>query len=97
MQRIHIAIVGAGPRGISVIERLGSYLRAATSAQPVTIHLIDDSQIGAGRVWDTTQTRTLCMNTLADAVTLFTEPGASVNSPVVEGPTLFEWIRLGFG
>lgn len=94
MQRMHIAIVGAGPRGISVIERVGSYLRAATSAQPVTIHLIDDSQIGAGRVWDTTQTRTLCMNTLADAVTLFTEPGASVNSPVVEGPTLFEWIRL---
>lgn len=105
MSTTHIALIGAGPRGISVLERLAAYLRVASGkhsrpghAQPsaprVTVHIIDDSQIGAGRVWDTDQTRTLCMNTLADAVTLFTEPGSSVGAPVVSGPTLYEWIRL---
>ncbi|WP_448858317.1 FAD/NAD(P)-binding protein [Corynebacterium propinquum] len=105
MSTTHIALIGAGPRGISVLERLAAYLRAASDkhsqpghAQPsaprVTVHIIDDSQIGAGRVWDTDQTRTLCMNTLADAVTLFTEPGSSVGAPVLSGPTLYEWIRL---
>ncbi|MDK4319331.1 MAG: exopolyphosphatase [Corynebacterium propinquum] len=105
MSTTHIALIGAGPRGISVLERLAAYLQEASGkhsrpghAQPsaprVTVHIIDDSQIGAGRVWDTDQTRTLCMNTLADAVTLFTEPGSSVGAPVLSGPTLYEWIRL---
>lgn len=56
--------------------------------------MIDDAQIGAGRVWDTRQIRTLCMNTLAGAVTLFAEPGATVTAPVLEGPTMYEWIQL---
>ncbi|WP_454973071.1 FAD/NAD(P)-binding protein [Corynebacterium propinquum] len=105
MSTTHIALIGAGPRGVSVLERLAAYLRAASdkhsqpghtqpSAPRVTVHIIDDAQIGAGRVWDTDQTRTLCMNTLADAVTLFTEPGSSVGAPVLSGPTLYEWIRL---
>lgn len=88
-----IAIIGAGPRGISITERLAAYLRATPSKDPLTLHIIDDAQIGAGRVWNTTQTHTLCMNTLAGAVTLFTEPGATVGAPVLEGPTMYEWIQ----
>lgn len=85
-----LAIVGLGPRGISVVERLAASLEPGTE---LTLHLIDDAAHGAGRVWDTAQTRTLCMNTLSAAVTLFTEPGASVTGPVVEGPILHEWIE----
>ncbi|OFT77449.1 exopolyphosphatase [Corynebacterium sp. HMSC30G07] len=88
-----IAIIGAGPRGISITERLAAYLHERPSQTPLTLHVIDDSQIGAGRVWDTTQTHTLCMNTLAGAVTLFTEPGATVGAPILEGPTMYEWIQ----
>ncbi|MDN8624733.1 MULTISPECIES: FAD/NAD(P)-binding protein [Corynebacterium] len=100
-----IAIVGGGPRGISVLERLGSLLQdssdqaaadgnAMSFSVGVTIHLIDDVEPGAGRVWRTDQSPTLCMNTLADAVTLFTEPGSTVRGPVLEGPTLYEWFQL---
>lgn len=85
-----IAIVGLGPRGISVLERLAATIKPGTD---LTLHLIDEAQHGAGRVWDTTQTRTLCMNTLSAAVTLFTEPGSTVQAPVVEGPILHDWIR----
>ena len=86
-----IAIVGAGPRGISITERIAAYLGDRSEA--LTLHIIDDAQLGAGRIWDTDQTRTLCMNTLAGAVTLFTEPGATVSAPVLEGPTMYEWIQ----
>lgn len=95
-----IAIIGGGPRGISVLERIAAQVTAdaTTPARhattPVTVHLVDDTEPGAGRVWRTDQTRTLCMNTLADAVTLFTEPGSTVHAPVLEGPTLYEWIEL---
>lgn len=84
---MEIAIIGGGPRGISILERL----TAATPATPLRIHVIDAVQPGVGEIWRTDQTRILCMNTLAGEVTLFTEPGASVRLPVREGPTLFEW------
>ncbi|AJI79627.1 FAD/NAD(P)-binding protein [Corynebacterium singulare] len=89
-----IAIVGAGPRGISLVERLAAHLRATPLASGLTLHIIDDAPLGAGRIWDTEQTRTLCMNTLAGAVTLFTEPGSTTTAPVLEGPILYEWIQL---
>ncbi|WP_284864545.1 FAD/NAD(P)-binding protein [Corynebacterium rhinophilum] len=87
-----IAIVGMGPRGISILERLTAHMDDSSSS--VTVHLIDEAQHGAGRVWETDQTKTLCMNTRAGAVTLFTEPGATVDAPVLEGPTQYEWIQL---
>lgn len=91
-----IAIIGMGPRGISMLERLAAYTRAlgADRVGHLIVHTIDDAQHGAGRIWDTEQTRTLCMNTLAGAVTLFTEPGSTVGAPVLEGPTMYEWIQL---
>lgn len=96
-----VAIIGVGPRGISVIERLASALNAASPTQQAahrkrgfTLHLIEASEMGAGNVWRTDQTRTLCMNTLAGAVTLFTEPGSTVTAPVLEGPLQYDWIRL---
>ncbi len=96
-----IAVIGGGPRGISVLERIVAARSAGTDtprnspdSAGLTVHLVDDTEPGAGRVWRTNQTRTLCMNTLADAVTLFTEPRSSVTAPVVEGPTMYEWMEL---
>ncbi|WP_342319073.1 FAD/NAD(P)-binding protein [Corynebacterium mayonis] len=91
-----IALVGMGPRGISTIERIAAYL-SDKNTPPFTLHLIDDAEIGAGRVWDTNQTRTMRMNTLAGAVTLFTEPGATVGGCILNGPTMYEWIQLQRG
>ena len=93
-----IAIIGAGPRGISVLERIVATYRelAEQGAAPerLAVAVVDDVQPGAGRIWRTDQYFDLCMNTLADAVTLFPEPGSSVASPVLEGPTMYEWIML---
>lgn len=93
-----IAIVGVGPRGVSVIDRIGALVsEQVSSTEELELHLIDDSQLGAGRIWNTSQTRTLCMNTLAGAVTLFTEPNSTVSAPVRPGPNMYEWIQLTLG
>ncbi|WOF21761.1 FAD/NAD(P)-binding protein [Microbacterium betulae] len=86
-----IAIVGGGPRGVSLLERLGANLPADAA---IDIRIVDDTEVGAGRIWRTDQTRELCMNTLADAVTLFTDDAATVAGPVRVGPTLHEWCQL---
>ena len=86
-----IAIIGVGPRGTSLVERIGAHLRRAEEGTDLELHLIEETAFGPGRIWRTDQTRELCMNTLADAVTLFTEPGSSVSGPVRVGPTLYEW------
>lgn len=96
-RRPSLAVIGAGPRGTSLIERLGAHLNDPASRFHGTsfdLHVIDEAESGAGRIWRTDQTRELCMNTLADAVTLFTEPSSTVQGPVIEGPTLYEWSLL---
>lgn len=105
-----IAIIGAGPRGTSLLERLGAHLGeggefaglespfgSGTSGRAaLEVHVIDDAPHGAGRIWRTDQHRDMCMNTLSHAVTLFTEPGSTVRGPVREGPTLYEWTVLAW-
>lgn len=94
----HLAIIGGGPRAVSVTERIVSILKTQKLDQPVQISVIDPVEPGAGNIWATNQTRVLCMNTLAHAVTLYTEPGATITGPVNPGPTLYEWaigVRAG--
>ena len=95
--RASIAIIGAGPRGTSLIERIGAHL-ADPGTQffgcGIDLHVIDDAPSGAGRIWRADQDRELCMNTLSHAVTLFTEEGSAVAGPVRVGPTLYEWSVL---
>lgn len=89
-----IALIGGGPRGASLLERFAAHLSHGSEQFPLTIHVIDDMESGAGSVWRTDQTRELCMNTLSDAVTLFTEATSSVSGPTAPGPTLYEWSLL---
>ncbi|MFI8594155.1 FAD/NAD(P)-binding protein [Microbacterium sp. NPDC078428] len=87
-----IALIGAGPRGVSLLERIVAHAESGEAlGAGLTVHLIDDTQIGAGRIWRTDQPRELCTNTLAHAVTLFTDDSVTMTGPVRTGPTLWEW------
>lgn len=88
-----VCIVGAGPRGLSVLERLCANERAGPSSQSVLVHLVDPWPPGAGQVWRTRQSRHLLMNTIASQVTIYSDDSNSIDGPIEPGPSLYEWAR----
>ncbi|MEV2193092.1 FAD/NAD(P)-binding protein [Streptomyces phaeochromogenes] len=88
---ISLAVIGAGPRGLSVLERICA--NADRAARPVAVHLVDPYPPGAGAVWRTDQPGELLMNTVASQVTLFTDDSVDCAGPSVPGPSLYEWAR----
>ncbi|MGW1544189.1 FAD/NAD(P)-binding protein [Streptomyces sp. NPDC002309] len=87
-----VALVGAGPRGTSVVERLcASAAELLPPGTPLTVHVIDPAPPGPGRVWRTTQSAELLMNTVASQVTLFTDESVDCSGPIRPGPSLHEW------
>ncbi|MEU9190347.1 FAD/NAD(P)-binding protein [Streptomyces sp. NPDC048484] len=84
-------MVGAGPRGLSVLERLCA--NAGEAGRPVVVHLVDPYPPGPGAVWRTDQPPELLMNTVASQVTLFTDDSVPCAGPSGPGPSLYEWAR----
>lgn len=83
-----IAIIGAGPRGVGVLERLGAN---ADTDLPVHVHLIDPFPPGPGRVWRYDQSPLLRMNSMAEDVTMFLDDSVQCEGPITTGPSLAEW------
>ncbi|MFE4666726.1 FAD/NAD(P)-binding protein [Streptomyces sp. NPDC056716] len=89
---VSVALVGAGPRGTSVLERLcASAPELLPPHAELTIHVIDPAPPGPGRVWRTEQSAELLMNTVASQVTLFTDDSVDCSGPIRPGPSLYEW------
>ncbi|MUM19371.1 FAD/NAD(P)-binding protein [Mycobacterium sp. CBMA271] len=88
-----ICIIGAGPRGLAVLERLCANERHAPSADRVVVHVVDPYSPGAGSVWRTDQSWHLLMNTVASQITVFTDDSVAIEGPIEPGPTLFEWAQ----
>ncbi|MFF3983664.1 FAD/NAD(P)-binding protein [Streptomyces sp. NPDC001797] len=89
---VSVALVGAGPRGTSVLERLcASAPELLPPGRRLTVHVIDPDPPGPGRVWRTTQPAELLMNTVASQVTLFTDASVDCAGPVRPGPSLHAW------
>lgn len=87
-----LAVVGAGPRGTSVVERLcASAPELLPPGRLLTVHVVDPDPPGAGRVWRTEQSGELLMNTVASQVTLFTDDSVEAEGPIRPGPSLYEW------
>ncbi|BAE63887.1 FAD-NAD(P)-binding-domain-containing protein [Aspergillus flavus] len=97
----HVAIVGMGPRGTSALERLcASATDFLAPGARLTVHVVDPSPPGAGRVWRTAQSSELLMNTVTSQVTLYTDKSVVCSGPIREGPSLYEWAtdaKLGLG
>ncbi|MFC5807776.1 FAD/NAD(P)-binding protein [Streptomyces heilongjiangensis] len=95
---IGVALVGAGPRGTSVLERLcASAPELLGPGIRLTVHVVDPAPPGAGRVWRTDQSPELLMNTVASQVTLFTDESVDCSGPIRPGPSLHEWAAVQAG
>lgn len=85
-----VAIVGGGPRGISVLERL--LANAEVLEDPgLQVVIIEPYRAGGGRVWDPDQPAHLLMNTLCADATHFTDDTVDIAGPIRPGPTLYDW------
>ncbi|WP_078917661.1 FAD/NAD(P)-binding protein [Streptomyces sp. NRRL S-813] len=91
--RIEVCLVGAGPRGLSVLERLCAQERKSPRWDHLTVHVVDPGPPGSGRVWRPSQSRHLLMNTVASQVTVYTDASVGIEGPLEEGPSLYQWAK----
>ncbi|MFH0178673.1 FAD/NAD(P)-binding protein [Streptomyces cacaoi] len=93
-----VCVIGAGPRGLSVLERLCANFRSQPEGSTVHIHVVDPYPPGSGKVWRTDQSRHLLMNTVAGQISVFTDASVDLRGPLEPGPSLHEWaVALGAG
>ncbi|MGK3650197.1 FAD/NAD(P)-binding protein [Pseudarthrobacter enclensis] len=100
-QSIRTAIIGAGPRGTSVLERLlahaadlltaGNPGSVADGSAPFTLHIdvVDPYPAGPGHVWQPSQSRLFLMNTQSFYPTLIPEDPAL--PAALAGSTFERW------
>src|SRR3954452_23843048 len=75
-----IAIIGTGPRGLSVLERLLIRLRQVPAAGGVVMWAVDQVDHASGRIWRTSQDPWLAANATAAELTI-----RSPDSPLAAG------------
>ena len=92
--QLDICIVGMGPRGLSVLERICASAQEAGTGTRVNVHVVEPFPPGAGKVWRTSQPDDLLMNTVSSQVTLFTDDSVDLDGPMFLGPSLYEWARF---
>ncbi len=92
--RPSLVIVGAGPRGTGLLERIAANAPGLYAGSGIDIHLVDPYPPGAGRIWRAAQSPLLWMNSHAEDVTMFTDDTVDLAGPVREGPTLHQWAHL---
>lgn len=90
-----ICVIGVGPRGLSVLERLcANASEFISGSQRLVIHLVDPYLRAGSKVWRTGQSAELLMNTVASQVTMFVDESVDCIGPLVPGPSLYEWARF---
>lgn len=90
MKRYTVTILGMGPRGLSVLERIAAI--AGSRQLLLDIVLIEPGECGPG-VHTTRQPSHLLINTVASQVTVFPAVGAVQHAPLCATPSLTTWAR----
>ncbi len=97
---ICVAVVGFGPRGLSIFERLTRLAEEqAARARRIRIEIVDPSCTGTG-LHTTDQPDYLLLNTPCAQVSMFPDPHTVTDRTDRLGPTLYQWatargLRLG--
>jgi len=87
-----ICIVGAGVRGLGVLERVVAYAREYAHARSVRVHLVDPAPRGPEQ-YDTRQPDYLLLNIVCGQVSMFPDVASVSGCPPTAGPSLYEWVR----
>jgi hypothetical protein len=91
-----IAIIGLGPRGLSVFDRIIAYARKDATATPLELNLFDGKEFGPG-VHTTDQCADLLVNTVACQMTQFSDDTVRGGGPLLYGPSFADWLSSKSG
>ncbi|MEE1618761.1 FAD/NAD(P)-binding protein [Brachybacterium sp. J153] len=83
-----LAVVGAGPRGTAIVERLVAASRTGSWQGPLTVHVIDPLVGRGGAVWRHDQPEVLLMNTTTCQTTLYPDASCHPQLPAAHRDTL---------
>lgn len=90
-----VVVIGAGPRGVAVLERFSAYSNLKDAQQKIELHLVDKYVHEGGAVWRSSQSDVLLMNTTTSETTLF--PDGSTNPQLGPGvgsaKTLYDFLK----
>ncbi|MEV7485655.1 FAD/NAD(P)-binding protein [[Kitasatospora] papulosa] len=86
-----LVVIGGGPRGTGIIERIAANAAELYGGLLLDIHLVDSYPPGGGRIWRQDQSPLLWMNSMAEDVTMFTDDSVLMEGPVRPGPALHTW------
>ncbi|BDH08986.1 FAD/NAD(P)-binding protein [Streptomyces hygroscopicus] len=87
-----LCIIGCGPRGASIVERILANVPALYGDRPLDLHIVDPYPPGAGRTWRTGQSGLLWMNSAAEQVTMYPDESVECDGPPRPGPTTAGWL-----
>jgi len=90
---LKLGIIGAGPRGVLLLERVLASAQSIVGDEKLEVHLIDPYPPAGGRIWRKAQSPLLWMNSRAEDVSFFPDETSQIEGPIFKGPTLWEWIR----
>lgn len=92
---ISLGVIGLGPRGLSVLERIcANAPDLVPNGWQLSVHVVDPQAGAGGRVWRGDQHPELLMNTVASQISMFVDSSVECSGPVVPGPSLYEWARV---
>lgn len=89
-----VVVVGGGPRGSGLLERLAANAPALLAGGRLAVHVVEPFTPGAGRIWRHDQSPLLWANSQAVDMTMFTDDSCTIEGPVRPGPTFLEWAHL---
>ena len=86
MQKAVATIIGMGPRGLTILERIAKFAQSDAQCLPIELHLVDPGECGEG-IHESAQPAHLITNTICGQVTIFSP------SSLVRGLSFAEWAR----
>ncbi len=91
MKKSRIGIIGVGPRGLTLLERIVANERQRPSGQ-IEILLFDPNPPGAG-CHDPAQSDIHLVNTVAGQLTVFADASVIDAGPLMDGPSFHRWLN----